>query len=238
MLLGLNDYKGHFNTQKPHRRQKKQDCVYCSTCRHGGLDREADTRFLTERETLHPHLYRRKSKRDNTCPQSNGIDKSFDSDYTRVVLEDALREVNVYDNDIPLMRTRFVSPLSPVSADYYKFEITDTVPVGAEQCVELSFVPHNAESQGFNGKLYVPVTTDTMRYVKRAVLRMPKSTNLNYIKTIMISQNFRLDSLGKAHKTVDDMVAELPDSPGHSRILRLPQDTIFKFQLRQAEGLR
>ena len=72
------------------------------------------------------------------------------------------------------MRTRFVSPLSPVSADYYKFEITDTVPVGAEQCVELSFVPHNAESQGFNGKLYVPVTTDTMRYVKRAVLRMPQ----------------------------------------------------------------
>ena len=53
-----------------------------------------------------------------------------------------------------------------------------------------------------------------MRYVKRAVLRMPKSTNLDYIKTIMISQNFRLDSLGKAHKTVDDMVAELQILPG------------------------
>lgn len=214
MLLGLNDYKGHFNTQSPIDGKRSKTAFIAQL---------VDTAEWTGKRILDFSLKEKLSTRIFTdgkvkeiirARKSNGIDKSFDSDYTRVVLEDALREVNVYDNDIPLMRTRFVSPLSPVSADYYKFEITDTVPVGAEQCVELSFVPHNAESQGFNGKLYVPVTTDTMRYVKRAVLRMPKSTNLNYIKTIMISQNFRLDSLGKAHKTVDDMVAELQILPG------------------------
>ena len=214
MLLALNDYQGHINTESPKDGKRSKTAF---------LAELVDTADWTGKRILDFSLKEKLSTRIFSggsgkeiirARKSNGIDKSFDSDYTRIVLEDALREVNIYDNDISLMRTRFVSPLSPISADYYKFEITDTVPVGGEQCVELSFAPHNAESQGFNGKLYVPVTTDTMRYVKRAVLRMPKATNLNYIKTIMISQNFRLDSLGKAHKTVDDMVAELQILPG------------------------
>ena len=144
---------------------------------------------------------------------SNGLDKSFDQDYTRTIVEDALREVDVYDNDIYVMRSKFVSPLSPLAADYYKFHIEDTVLVGNDRCVELSFAPHNAESQGFNGKLYIPAD-DSVKYVRRLTMRMPKATNLNYVQSIFISQNFMLDSLGKSHKTLDDMVVEMKIIPG------------------------
>ncbi len=129
MLLGLNDYKGHFNTQSPIDGKRSKTAFIAQL---------VDTADWTGKRILDFSLKEKLSTRIFTdgkvkeiirARKSNGIDKSFDSDYTRVVLEDALREVNVYDNDIPLMRTRFVSPLSPVSADYYKFEITDTVPV-------------------------------------------------------------------------------------------------------------
>lgn len=139
--------------------------------------------------------------------RNNGIDKSFDENYTRVIFEDFMREVDVYDNDIAVMRSRFVSPLSPISADFYMFHIEDTVMIGDDKCVELSFAPHNAESNGFNGKLYVPAN-DSVKWVRRVMMRLPKAANVNYVDNMVLSQTFVRDSLGYVHKTLDDMILE------------------------------
>lgn len=143
-----------------------------------------------------------------TARRSNGIDKSISSDITQGVFEDILREVDVYANDIPVMRNRFVSPLAAIGADYYKYHITDTVMIGRERCVELSFVPHNQESMGFSGKLYVPAE-DSVKYVRRVIMRLPKAANVNYVEDMYLSQTFMKDSAGYAHKTLDDLVVEL-----------------------------
>lgn len=143
-----------------------------------------------------------------TAQRNNGVDKGLDQNYTRALFEDVLREVDVYANDIPVMRNRFVSPLSAIGADYYKYHIEDTVMIGTDRCVELSFVPHNPESMGFNGKLYIPVN-DSVKYVRRVMMRLPKAANVNYVENMMLSQNFRRDSIGKVHKVLDDMVVEL-----------------------------
>ncbi len=176
-------------------------------------------------------------KKDVTVAQhSNGIDKAFDQDFTRTIIEDALREVDVYDNDIYVMRSKFVSPLSPLAADYYKFHIEDTVQIGNERCVELSFAPHNAESQGFNGKLYIPAD-DSVKYVRRLTMRMPKATNLNYVQSIMISQNFMLDSIGKSHKVLDDMIVELKIIPGTPSFSATRQTRYDNFSYEKREDL-
>lgn len=140
--------------------------------------------------------------------RSNGFDKQWDNDIMSVFLTDALREVNVYDNDITLMRSHFVSPLSRISADYYMFHIEDTVQVGNQRCVELSFAPHNPESLGFNGKLYVPVD-DSLKYVTRVVMRLPKAANVNYVNEMVLNQTFRLNSRGQLDKIMDDVALEL-----------------------------
>ncbi len=158
---------------------------------------------------------RGKRKEIITGLRSNGLDEGFNQDNIRYVLEDVFREIDVYDNDITLMQNRFVSPLSSIGADYYKYEITDTVVVGGEDCVELSFYPHNPESFSFNGKLFIPVA-DSVKYVKRVSMRIPKAINLNYIEGLYISQNFTRDSLGNTHKTLDDISVEfkiLPNIP-------------------------
>lgn len=143
-----------------------------------------------------------------TAQRSNGIDKALDDGYMRGVVEDILREVDVYGNDINVMRNRFVSPLSSIGADFYKYHIADTVMIGRDRCVELDFAPHNPESMGFNGKLYIPVE-DSVKYVRRVMMRLPKDANVNYVENMYLSQNFEKDSLGMVHKTLDDMVVEL-----------------------------
>lgn len=144
---------------------------------------------------------------------SDGIDKSFDNNFTGVFLRDAMRETDVYDNDIMLMRNAFVSPLSRRAADFYKFHIEDTVQIGNDRCVELSFAPHKPEMTGFNGKLYIPLG-DSLRYVRRVMMRLPKASNVNYIQRMVLSQNYMLDSAGKIHKTLDDMVLHVKLAPG------------------------
>lgn len=145
--------------------------------------------------------------------RNSGIDESFNQDNIMNALADAFREINIYENDITLLQNRFVSPLSKIGADFYKYYITDTVAVDGMKCTELTFVPRTPETFGFNGKLFV-VDNDSACYVKRVTMRVPHSINLNYISNIFISQNYKLDSLGYACKTYDDLTVEITPVKG------------------------
>ena len=145
--------------------------------------------------------------------RSVGIDEIIDQSNVHKAVGDVMREVDIYEPSITLMQNRFVSPLSPLGPDVYRYYLSDTLMVGGERCVELSFSPRNPETMGFNGKIFVPVGDSTM-FIKRVTMRVPQSINLNYIKNLVISQNFVRDSLGNRHKTIDDMSVELQIIPG------------------------
>ena len=145
--------------------------------------------------------------------RSVGIDEIIDQSNVHKAVGDVMREVDIYEASITLMQNRFVSPLSPLGPDVYRYYLSDTLMVGGERCVELSFSPRNPETMGFNGKIFVPVGDSTM-FIKRVTMRVPQSINLNYIKNLVISQNFVRDSLGNRHKTIDDMSVELQIIPG------------------------
>lgn len=149
--------------------------------------------------------------------RSYGLDDDFNKDNVRKVLEDLFKEIDIYDNDIGLMQTRFVSPLSVIGTDYYKFEISDTVKVGGEDCIELTFVPFSPEAISFSGKLFIPVAGDT-KYIKRISMRVPKAANLNYIDNLFVSQNYKIDSLNNVHKTLDDLTLEMQFAPGTPKL--------------------
>ena len=140
--------------------------------------------------------------------RSKGIDEVLTQENLQVVLEDAIREIDPYGNDITILQNRLVSPLSVIGPDFYKYYLTDTVFVGDEKCVELSFAPHNPESMGFNGKIYVPVG-DTTMFVKKITMRTPQDINLNYLQNLYVNQSYDKDSLGNRHKTYDDVCIEM-----------------------------
>lgn len=142
----------------------------------------------------------------------SGLDEMADEESIQKFLEDVFREVDIFQNDITLMQNRFVSPLSHIAANYYKFYL-DTVSVMGERCLELSFAPHNRESFGFNGRMYLPVADSTL-FVKKVVLNVPKAINLNYVKNIYIVQNYEKAEDGTRMKVSDDMTVEFEIIPG------------------------
>lgn len=142
-----------------------------------------------------------------------GIDESLSQENMQAMFEEILREINIYGNDITLLTNKFVSPLSKIGPDFYKYYLADTVYVGDDKCLELDFVPHNPESMGFNGRIYVPLGDSTC-FVKKITMRLPQAANLNYVDNIFINQTFEKDSLGNRHKTLDDVYVEMQIMPG------------------------
>lgn len=140
--------------------------------------------------------------------RSHGIDEIFDKQSMDVFYRDVMREVDLYQNDIAILQNRFVSPLSRIAADFYKFYLTDTVEVDNEKCIVLSFYPHNPAAFGFIGHVYVPLG-DTTMFIKKVDMRLPKNINLNFIENLQISQTFKKAADGTRLKTHDDMIAEM-----------------------------
>lgn len=206
LVLGLNDYN-----RPPTKNKNLSKLLF--------FRENIDTSYVTGKRILDLSLKEKRSTRlHSSDPQADkeivtayrttGVDESFNQQTIRAFLEDVSREINPYDNDIALMQQRFVSPLSRLAPDAYKFYITDTVYIGRDRCVELEFAPHNPASFTFNGKMYVPLD-DSVKYVRRLSMRIPHDINLNYVKNLFVTQNFSKDSLGRVHKTLDDMTIEL-----------------------------
>ncbi len=145
--------------------------------------------------------------------RQDGIDEMADQQNFTVLLEDFLPEIDLYRNDIDILQNKFVSPLSRIAPDFYKFYLTDTVDVGGERCLVLSFYPHNPQAFGFNGQLYVPVNDSTM-FIKKIDMRIPRGINLNFIEKMAISQEFDRAPDGSRLKKRDDITIEASIVPG------------------------
>lgn len=155
-----------------------------------------------------------KSEREKvTGIRRAGLDDITDQESMQVFLEDIFREIDLYENDINILQNRFVSPLSKIATNFYKFYLTDTTDVGGERCIELSFAPHNPQSFGFTGRIYVPEGDSTM-FIKRVVMNVPHSINLNFIDQMYISQEFVRADDGSRLKVKDDMTVEVSVLPG------------------------
>lgn len=137
-----------------------------------------------------------------------GIDDIIDQGSVQTLLDDVLREIDVYDDNINILQNRFVSPLSKIAPDFYKFYLMDTVMVDGVSCIELAFVPRTPQSFGFTGHFYVPENDSTM-FIKKIVMNVPHDINLNFISHLYINQEFEKAPDGSRLKTRDDMTAEV-----------------------------
>lgn len=170
---------------------------------------------VSVKEKISTEYFRKKPHNEKELVRGNksaGIDEVFDQESIQRFLEDVFREVNIFENDITIMQNRFVSPLSSIGENFYKYYLTDTIPIDGVNCIELSFVPFTPESFGFTGRIYVPVE-DTTLFIKRVKLNVPKSINLNYVENIYMTQDFEKAPDGSRLKTKDDMTVEFQIMP-------------------------
>lgn len=225
--LGLLD----FSEKELNRHQFLKD--YVDTTRYGARS----VLYVLMKEKNATQIFTDEGKKHKTVIKgrtSSGIDEALDDGNVSTMLEEILREVDIYGNDITLLTNRFVSPLSSIGADYYKYFITDTLDVEGVRCIQLTFSPHSPESFSFMGNLYVELG-DTTGFIKKVSMKVPRTINLNYVDNLYIDQTFEKDSLGKRHKVLDEMNVDICIVKGTQRFYsrRVTRYSNFNYEKRK-----
>lgn len=160
--------------------------------------------------------YRKSPKSEKevvTGIRQEGLDEIADQNNMLAFTQDMLREIDLYANDINILQNRFVSPLSKIAPDFYRFYLNDTVEIEGEKFIALSFYPRNPAAFGFNGQIFIPANDSTL-FIKKVTMRTPRKINLNFIENLYISQEYEKAADGSRLKKSDDMTMEIKVAKG------------------------
>ena len=162
-------------------------------------------------ETVTQHIYRKqpKTERDIIKGQSStGINQLIQTgDIMDIMLKDVFTDVNIYDNDVRLLRHHFTSPIGNSAISFYRYYIEDTLYVGKDLCYHLQFTPNNGQDIGFRGELYI--VADSTLHVKRCNLTLPIQSGVNFVQNLQVRQEFAQLEKGEWALSEDDMIAEI-----------------------------
>lgn len=171
---------------------------------------------ISVKERAGSDYYRKgKFRKVVTGLRSHGVDEFVDQQNMQTVLDDLLREIDLYQPDITLLRNTFVSPLSPLAADFYRFYLVDSAAVvsGSDKPhIVLAFYPRNKASFGFSGHLYV-LANDTSMFISRVEMQAPKDINLNFLRDMNIVQSYARASDGSRLKQTDNLILTMQVMP-------------------------
>ena len=162
-------------------------------------------------ETVTQHIYRKdpKSEKDIiTGEQSTGLNQLIATgEMVNTTLKEVFKDVNIYDNYIHLLKFPFLSPIGSGATAFYRYYIVDTVLVERDSCYHLQFTPNNLQDIGFNGELYI--LKDSTLHIRKCHLSIPQKSDVNFVSSLHIDQEFTKLPTDEWALTNDDMWAEM-----------------------------
>lgn len=211
IVLGLNDYDA--NKQSAFNR------------RFPFLAEHVDTSDITGKPVLTMAVneqysgvhYRNGVRREMVeAMRQRGVNEVIDASNMQTVLSDALREVDLFQPDITILRNSFVSPLSPLGPDCYRYYLVDSVAIDGDTCAVLAFYPRGHIGNSFTGHLYV--SGDSVLSVRRVEMRNRPDAPLNIVDALYIVQSFDVGPGGVRLKRSDDLALQMTVIPGSPSI--------------------
>ena len=164
---------------------------------------------VSTRELAATDYYQRRPSREKQVVHGRewvGIEDFLPDEEVRAAVEVTLRDVDLFNEKVLILRNEFVSPFADYATTYYKYYLQDTIIVEGEKCVDLAFVPRNLQSFGFTGHLYV--TIDSTHFVKWVQMNVPYDINLNFVEYMNVEQKFARDSEHPRLLTYECITAE------------------------------
>ena len=162
-------------------------------------------------ETLTKKLYRRHPHDEKNIimgQNSTGVGDLFQTgDIMNTMMKDIFTDVNIYDDQVRLLQRPFTSPMSEKGISFYRYYIEDTLAIGRDSCIHLAFVPNNMQDMGFRGDLYI--LNDSTLHLRRCQLSIPKQSNVNFVESLQVLQEYEQLPDGQWVLTTDDMITEL-----------------------------
>ena len=165
---------------------------------------------ISARELIATDYHRNKPKRSRRhvkARRRNGIDDIFSTGEIEALYEEVFKDVDIFQDNVSLFSSKFVSPLSKLGPTFYRYYIMDTIQVDDDTCIDLAFTPFNVESFGFTGHIYV--TNDTTLFIKKVDMNIPHEINMNFVETMIIRQDFQRADDGTRLQTKETLTAEL-----------------------------
>lgn len=170
---------------------------------------------LTVKEKVSDVYFRREPQTQREVVRlrnRHGLDDMIaDAQSMQLFAEDILGPVDLYgEGDITILHSKYVSPLGRIATDFYKFYLSDTIadPERGDSLIVVSFLPHNPSVPGFNGRIYVE-KDDSLTFIRRAELRLPKAANVNYVSDMRLLQEYDRAPDGSRLKSRDEILIEM-----------------------------
>ena len=104
------------------------------------------------------------------------------------LLDFLYQDIDIYDNTMPILDNSFVSPISPLALNFYRFYILDSLEVNGAKSIRLGFIPRNKANFGFTGDLYV--SDDDRHRVVKADFGIIGDIHLNWVRDLKVIQEF------------------------------------------------
>ena len=163
-------------------------------------------------ETFSKRIFKKDGNIDKTIVEgrnSTGLNEFFNTgDIATTMIEDVFTDVDIYDNNIHVLQSEFVSPLSSLSGiSFYRYFIADTLDVDGIRCIEVTFTPNNSQDFGFNGSLYI--MADSTYRVHKATLNLPHNNAVNFVSDMYVSQEFETLPTGEQVIVNDNMIVQI-----------------------------
>lgn len=166
---------------------------------------------LSVDETALQHIYRKSPKQHKDIikgQSTKGVNQLIETgDILNSILKDAFTDVDIYDDQIRLLKHPFTSPIGKDAVAFYRFYIEDTVYVGNEKCIHLQFTPNNQQDFGFRGEIYI--INDSSLHVKKCNLTLPQRSDVNFVEGMKVEQEYMQLPNGEWVLNVDNMIVEL-----------------------------
>jgi hypothetical protein len=96
---------------------------------------------------------------------------------------------NIYDNWYTIFNQTYASPLSNTAFNYYNFYFNDSNIVDGKKVYTIRFKPKQKYENAFSGSLWI---NDSTFSVKKIEMHLSNTANLDFIKNVQYSEEFRL----------------------------------------------
>ncbi len=140
--------------------------------------------FLTE--SLSDIYYRKTPRKQREFIKASMVRGVNNQSITKY-LGSIYQKFDPYDDFLPVLQKRFISPLNNSGLLYYHYRIIDTIQVAGKNVIHMTYRPRRTEELCFTGDIWI---VDSIYALHRIDMAIPKKINLNWVKRIEISQEY------------------------------------------------
>jgi len=125
----------------------------------------------------------------------------------------SLQDYNFYSNWLNIIDKGFVSPLADGGLGFYRYYLIDSMTIDGKYCYKIEFKPRHEKDLAFTGTMWI---NDTSFALKRIIVNIGKTANLNYIRSLHIQQDLMPTSAGAWMPVKERITVDISEILGES----------------------